>query len=154
MAVRVYSASNRTGVSVVGLLGHRVSNMCLTWQWVFILCPTGQGCLLCASWDTGYLICASHGSGCLFCVQQDRDVYCVPPEAQEHSNRTVGVCWERERTAGIYYVHESVGLSIVCLTWQGYLLCASHDRGVYCVPPGAHDDLMRFTQDSGCLLGT
>ena len=83
----IYCVHHRTGVSILCLLGHRVSDMCLTWQWMFILCSTGRGYLLCDSQDSGlfcgsrdkwYITCASHGSGCLFCAQQGRGVYCVP----------------------------------------------------------------------------
>ena len=49
----IYCVSHRKAMSIVCFLGHRVSNMCLTWQWVSILCPTWQGCLLCAFWCTG-----------------------------------------------------------------------------------------------------
>ena len=86
----------------------------------------------------------------------DRGVYCGPPGAQEELIRFTqdSGCllgdWEDSRS--LLCARESRE-SIVCLTWQGYLLCASRDRGVYRVPPGAHDDLMRFTKDSGCLLG-
>ena len=126
------------------------------------VCLTGQGCLLCASWDTGYLICtshacrcllyascdtryliwASHDSGCLFCAQKGRGVYCVPPGVQDYLMRftqdIVFCCvWLRERAVGLYYVREKAGVSIVCPTGQGYLFCASQNRCVYYVFPGA-----------------
>ena len=122
MAVGVYSVLNRAGVSIV--------------------CLTGQGCLLCASWDTGYLIWASHGSGCLFCAQQGRGVLCVPPGVQDDLIRftqDIVFCYVRlsQRAVGFYYVREKAGVSIVCPTGQGYLFCASQDRCVYYVLPGA-----------------
>ena len=49
----IYCVPHRTGVSIVCFLGHRLSNMCLTWQRVFIVYPTGQGYLLCASQNSG-----------------------------------------------------------------------------------------------------
>ena len=37
---------HKTGVCILCLLGHRVFDMCLKWQLMFILCSTGQGYLL------------------------------------------------------------------------------------------------------------
>ena len=66
-------------------------------------------------------------------------VFCVPSGAHEDQMRFTqdsGVCFVCERAVGLYYVRKSSGVSIVCLTGQGYLLCASQDRGVFSVPPG------------------
>ena len=130
-------------------LGHRVSKMCLTWQWVSILCPTWQGCLFWASWDTGYLICASHGSGCLLLAQQGTGIHCVP-----HRTALFMVCILGHRVYNMFPTWQLMSIlrllghrvSNMCLTWQwvsilcptgqGYPLCALQSSSVYSVPPG------------------
>ena len=125
----IYCVPYWTGVSILCFLGHRVSNMSLTWQWVCFLCTTGQGCLFCAFWSTVSVICASHGSGCLICAQPGSDIYCV-------IHRTgVSILWfQGHKVSNMCLTRE--GVFIMGLTGQGYLLCASRDRGVYSVPPG------------------
>ena len=78
-----------------------------------------------------YLMCASDGSGCLFWAQQGRGIYCVP--------QRTGVfilCLLGHRVSNMCLTWQRV--CIVCPTWQGYLFCASHDGGVYFVPPGSN----------------
>ena len=125
----IYCVPHRTGVSIGCLLGHRVSNMSLTWQWVCFLCTTGQGCLFCASWGTVSLICASHGSGCLICAQQGSDIYCVI-----HRIGVSFLWFEGHMVSNMCLTREWV--FILGSTGQGYLLCASQDRDVNSGPLG------------------
>ena len=135
--------------------------MCLTWQWVSILCPTWQGCLFCASylicathgsrclfcasWDTGYLICASHGSGHLFRAIQSRVIHCVPYRA------VVSIlCLLEHRVSNMCLTWQWV--SIMSPTWQGCLFCASGDTGyLICASHGSRC-LFCASWDTGYLI--
>ena len=117
----IYCVPHMTGVPIMCLLWHRVSNLYFTCIWISILCLLGQR----------YLICASHGSGCLFYAQQSRGIYCVP-----HRTGVSILCLLGHRVSNMDLTWQRV--TILCPTGQWYLLCASHDRGTYSVPPATH----------------
>ena len=159
MAVGVYSVLNRAGIYIVWSSWQRCL-FCASWDTGYpISASNACWCLFGASWDTGYLICASQSSACLFCAQLGSGVYCVSPGTQADpirfakSSGGLLVVWEDRRSLicaqesrGFYWVSHRAGVSIVCLTGQvclfcaswdtGYLMCASHDTGVYSLPPG------------------
>ena len=107
----IYCVPHRTGVSIVCLHGHGVSNM------------------------------GPHGNGCLFCAQQDRGVYCVPPGTQEDLIRftqdIVCLLCALEDSISLLCVRESWGVYCVPHRAGVSIVCDSQDRCVYSVLPGA-----------------
>ena len=78
----IYRVSHRTAMSIVCFLAHRISNVCLTWQWVSILCQTGQGYLLFASRDRRVYFVPPGTQGIEYVSHMEVDIFSAPHRKQ------------------------------------------------------------------------
>ena len=85
---------------------------------------------VCLTWHRVFIVCIT-AQGCLFCASHGTEnLICA-----SHASRCL-CCASCDTGYLIWASHDS-----------GCLFCAQQGRGVYCVPPGVQEDLIRITQD-------